>query len=214
MSWFITATDTGAGKTRVATLLVAALRAAGHDAVALKPVCCGERDDAIELAAVSGGLPLDEVNPVWLKQPVAPWVAGLLGGQVIEPPTLVNACRRVIARHEIAVVEGVGGWEVPVATGYAVADLAADFGLPVVVVVANRLGALNHTVLTVRAVQAKGLRCAGLVLNQLNDEMDTAMISNKALLEDLTGVPLLAHLIHGQDTLDPAPFLPQRPLGR
>lgn len=206
VSWFITATDTGAGKTRVADLLVRASRAAGHDAAGYKPVCCGDRGDAEILAAASGGLSLDEVNPVWLMQPVAPWVATLLGGQAVDPRVLTAGFDRLAARHEIVVVEGVGGWEVPIAPGYAVADLAVELGLPVVVVVANRLGALNHTLLTVKAVRARGLRVAGLVLNQLADELDTAMISNKAVLEDLTGVAVLEHLIHGQDFLDPEPF--------
>lgn len=206
VSWFITATDTGAGKTRVAKLLVEALRAAGHDAVGYKPVCCGERGDAEVLATASGGLPLDEVNPVWLAQPVAPWVATLLGGKVVEPRLLAEGYRKLAARHAMVVVEGVGGWEVPIAAGFSVADLAAELALPVVVVVANRLGAINHTLLTVKAVRARGLAVAGLVLNQLADELDTAMISNKAVLEDLTGVPVLEHLIHGQDFLDPGPF--------
>jgi dethiobiotin synthetase len=69
-------------------------------------------------------------------------------------------------------------------------------------VAANRLGALNHILLTVDAIRAKGLQCAGIILNQLDDELDTAMITNKGVLEDLTGVPLLDHLIHQQDFLD------------
>lgn len=207
VSWFITATDTGAGKTRLAQLLISALRAAGHDAVGYKPVCCGDRDDAEILAKASGGLPLDEINPVWMPQPVAPWVATLLGGQIVDPERLLDGYAKLAARHEIVVVEGVGGWEVPVAPSYAVSDFAADLALPVLVVVANRLGALNHCILTVNAVRARGLPLAGLVLNQLADELDTAMISNKAVLEDLTGTPVLDHLIHGQDFLDPEPFL-------
>ena len=85
---------------------------------------------------------------------------------------------------------------------YRVSDLAKDLGLPVVLVAANRLGALNHILLTVDAIRAKGLTCAGIILNQLEDELDTAMITNKGVIEDLTGVPLLDHLIHGQDFLD------------
>jgi dethiobiotin synthetase len=71
-------------------------------------------------------------------------------------------------------------------------------------VAANRLGALNHILLTLDAIHAKGLRCVGIILNQLGDELDTAMITNKGVLEDLAGVPLLDHLIHGQDFLDEA----------
>ena len=86
-------------------------------------------------------------------------------------------------------------------------DLAADLNLPVVLVAANKLGALNHILLTVAAIRAKGLVCAGIILNQLEDEMDTAMITNKGVVEDLAGVPLLDHLIHGQDFLDAEIYL-------
>jgi dethiobiotin synthetase len=111
--------------------------------------------------------------------------------------------RRLAAAHQTVVVEGAGGWEVPVAAGYRISDLAAELGLPVVLVAANRLGALNHILLTLGAIRARGLSCAGIFLNQLDDELDTAMITNKGLVEELTGVPLLEHLIHGQDFLDP-----------
>jgi dethiobiotin synthetase len=88
-----------------------------------------------------------------------------------------------------------------------VSDLAADLKLPVILVAGNKLGALNHILLTVHAIRARGLVCAGIVLNQLEDEMDTAMITNKGVVEDLTGVPLLDHLIYGQDFLDADAFL-------
>lgn len=202
MSYFVTGTDTGVGKTFVTSLVVKALRAEGKDAVACKPVCCGDRDDAELLAAASGGMEIDRVNPVWLQSPVAPYVAGLLENRELALADMVEPCRGLLAAHETVVVEGVGGWEVPVAPGLKVSDVAVELGLPVVVVVANRLGALNHTLLTVQAVQARGLRCEGVVLNQLEDELDTAAITNKGVIEDLAGVPLLAHVIHGQDVIE------------
>jgi dethiobiotin synthetase len=104
-------------------------------------------------------------------------------------------------------VEGAGGWEVPLAANYRISDLAADLKLPVILVAGNKLGALNHIILTVNAIRARGLTCAGIILNQLEDEMDTAMITNKGVVEDLTGVPLLDHLIHGQDFLDVDAYL-------
>jgi dethiobiotin synthetase len=82
-----------------------------------------------------------------------------------------------------------------------ISDLAKDLGFPVILVAANRLGALNHILLTLAAIQAKGLTCAGIILNQLEDEMDTPMITNKGVLESLTDTPLLDHVIHGQDFL-------------
>ncbi len=202
MSFFITGTDTGVGKTRVIRLLLEAFRDGGVDAVGYKPVACGDRDDAVVLAAASGGLDIDAVNPVYLNTPVAPYVACMLENREIEPAILVAGFRDLAARHEKVIVEGVGGWEVPLAPGYRVSDLAAELALPVVLVAANKLGALNHILLTVNAIRARGLTCAGIVLNQLGDEMDTAMITNKGVVEDLTGVPLLDHIIHDQDFVD------------
>ncbi|MCU0752901.1 MAG: dethiobiotin synthase [Akkermansiaceae bacterium] len=203
MSFFVTGTDTGAGKTHVTRLILEGLRGAGIDAVGYKPVACGDRDDARILAGASGGLAIEDVNPVYLQSAVAPYVAGLLENRVIDPAELVAGFQRLAAAHQTVVVEGAGGWEVPVAAGYRISDLAADLALPVVLVAVNRLGALNHILLTLGAIRARGLTCAGIFLNQLDDELDTAMITNKGLIEELTGLPLLDHLIHGQDFLDP-----------
>jgi len=202
MSFFITGTDTGVGKTYVTRLLVETLRNAGVDAVGYKPVACGDREDAAILSAASGGIPIDEINPVYLNTPVAPYVACMLENRTVEPAVLIAGFHQLAAKHEQVLVEGAGGWEVPLAPNYRVSDLAADLKLPVILVAGNKLGALNHILLTVNAIRAKGLVCAGIYLNQLEDEMDTAMITNKGVVEDLTGVPLLDHLIHGQDFLE------------
>jgi len=202
MSFFITGTDTGVGKTYVTRLLVETLRNAGIDAVGYKPIACGDREDATILSAVSGGIPLDEINPVYLNTPVAPYVACMLENRTVNPADLIAGFYHLAAKHAEVLVEGAGGWEVPLAPNYRVSDLAADLKLPVILVAGNKLGALNHIILTVNAIRAKGLVCAGIYLNQLEDEMDTAMITNKGVVEDLTGVPLLDHLIHGQDFLD------------
>jgi dethiobiotin synthetase len=207
MSFFITGTDTGVGKTYVTRLIIASLRAEGRDAVGYKPIACGDRQDAVILAAVSGGLDLNEINPVYLNTAVAPYVAGLLENRMVVVAELLAGFYHLAARHEQVIVEGAGGWEVPLALNYRVSDLAVDLKLPVVVVAGNKLGALNHLILTVNAIRAKGLICAGIVLNQLEDEMDTAMITNKGVVEELTGVPLLEHVIHQQDFLDVSVFM-------
>ena len=207
MSFFVTGTDTSVGKTYVTRLIIESLRGEGVDVVGYKPVSCGDREDATILAEASGGLPLEEINPVHLNSALAPYVAAMLENGTVEPSVLVNGFRELAARHAKVIVEGAGGWEVPIAPAYRVSDLAVDLGLPVVVVAANKLGALNHVILTVNAIRARGLTCAGIVLNQLEDEMDTAMITNKGVIEDLTGVPLLEHLIFDQNFLDPEPFL-------
>jgi dethiobiotin synthetase len=208
MSFFITATDTGAGKTYVTALLLRALRAEGCDAVGYKPVSCGDRDDAVTLVAAGGHAePMDAVNPLWYSSAVAPYVAGLLESRPLDPAGLLAGYRSLAARHEIVLVEGVGGWEVPLAPGYGVPDLAADLGLPVLLVVSNKLGALNHTILTVKAIQARGLACAGLVFNNAADELDTAAITNKGVIEDLCGIPVLTDIIRGQEDIEVEGFL-------
>jgi dethiobiotin synthetase len=207
MSFFITGTDTGVGKTYVTRLILETLRQAGVDAVGYKPVACGDRDDASMLAEASGGLDLDAVNPVYFNTPVAPYVAGMLENRTLNPAELIAGYRQLATCHAKVLVEGAGGWEVPLAANYRISDLAADLQLPVILVAGNKLGALNHILLTVEAIRAKGLTCAGIILNQLEDEMDTAMITNKGVVEDLTGIPLLDHLIHGQDFLDAETYL-------
>ncbi len=202
MSYFITGTDTEVGKTYVTCLLIEHLRQAGFDAVGYKPVACGDREDAALLAAASGGIDPDLVNPIFFKTPVAPYVAGLLENRTITAAELISGYQALAISHSTVLVEGAGGWEVPICANYRISDLAAELQLPVILVAANRLGALNHILLSVAAIQAKGLTCAGIFLNQLGDEMDTAMITNKGVIEDLTGVPLLDHLIYGQDFLN------------
>ncbi len=201
MNFFITGTDTGVGKTYITKLLVESLRAEGKYAVGFKPISCGDREDAVILAAASGNLSLDEVNPLHFSSAVAPHVAALLENKTIDPAQILASYQAISKIYDPVIVEGAGGWEVPITENYFVSDLAKDLNLPVILVAANRLGALNHILLTLAAIQAKGLKCAGIILNQLEDEMDTPMITNKGIIESLTQVPLLDHIIHGQDFL-------------
>ena len=203
MNFFITGTDTGVGKTYITKLLVESLRAEGKYAIGFKPISCGDRDDAAILAAVSGNLALDEVNPLHFSSGVAPHVAALLENKTINPAEIIASYQAISKKYDPVIVEGAGGWEVPITQNYFVSDLAKDLNLPVILVAANRLGAINHILLTLAAIEAKGLKCAGIILNQLEDEMDTPMITNKGIIESLTTVPLLDHIIHSQDFLSP-----------
>ncbi len=205
MSLFITGTDTAVGKTHVSAALVRALRAAGTDAVGFKPVCCGDRDDALALHAASAEIiPLNDVNPVWLRPPVAPYVAAMMEGREVDLGLIRETHERLRARHCV-VIEGAGGWLVPLTRGMSMADLAAEFACPIVVVAANRLGVLNHTLLTVEAIAKHGLTCAGVILNDSTTPGDDpAALTNPAILEELLGpIPLLAHLPHGGQHIPP-----------
>ena len=204
MRYFITATDTGAGKTYVTCLLLRALRASGRAPAGFKPVCCGSREDVAEIldAAALPALTADGVNPVFYKMPLAPLTAGMMENKPFEMETVRAAWRELADNYPDIIVEGCGGWEVPLTDSLTVADLAAEIALPVIVVVNNRLGALNHTILTVNAIRQKGLRCAGLILNYVEDSRDSASISNAAPLRRvLPDVPVLAEIMHGETEL-------------
>ena len=204
MNLFLTGTDTGVGKTYVASLLVRALRKKGIDAVGMKPLCCGDRTDAEALyEASAGAAELSDINPVWFRTPAAPYTASVIENRLIDLDLIREAFQRLRSHHEAVIVEGVGGWMVPITREYMVSDLAAEFGLPVGVVVSNRLGAINHTLLTLQAIQAKGLRCAGVILNGIastaGEEIPTA--TNRGILETLMEAPVLFEVEWGQTEL-------------
>jgi dethiobiotin synthetase len=199
----ITGTDTGVGKTYFACLLVKALREAGVDAVGYKPVCCGERTDAeLLLAAAESAEPIEAVNPVWYQAPVAPAVAAELESKPVALSEYCDHAEDLAARHEVIVMEGVGGWEVPLTQKETFADLAEALGWPVILVAANRLGMLNHALLTEHAIRDRGLTLAALVMNHLAEERDVAMVTNRAILAERLQGPLLVELMSGQDWLE------------
>ena len=205
MHLFVTGSGTEVGKTYVTCLMLRALRACGRRAVGFKPVCCGPRDDVVLLqeAGDPEATP-DEINPVWLRTPAAPFVAAQFENRSLTAETLAAGFAPLAARFDHVLAEGAGGWEVPLGVGQSMSDVAVALGLPVLVVVDNRLGALNTTILTVRAIEARGLRCAGIVLNHLEDERDIASVTNRSVLEDWLGVPVLEDVLHDETETDPA----------
>ena len=207
MNYFVTGTDTDCGKTYVTALLVQAARAAGVDAIGAKPFCCGPRTDVEILATASGGVEsLDAINPVWLKTPAAPRACELLGEPAADIPGALAAVRGLAARHTQVFCEGAGGWLVPVAANCTIADFAVELAWPVIVVVRNKLGALNHALLTLESIRNRDLPLAGIILNDLEGQMDEATRTNRRVLEESCGCPLLAEIGRGQ-TLLPAAIL-------
>lgn len=202
-SCFLTGTGTGVGKTYVAALWVRALRERGLRAAGFKPICCGDREDAETLIEASGGhLALDEVNPVHYPEPLAPSVAAERSGMPVDSGKILAAWERLRARHDAVIVEGVGGWLVPISREQTVADLAARMDLPVVVVVRNVLGAINHALLTRESIERRGLRCAGWVLNSADPDEDPRVTeSNGRAIEECSGIPLLFDVGPGQRRL-------------
>jgi len=203
VSVFVTGTDTGVGKTQFTVWLLKCLRGCGMRCAGYKPICCGDRDDAVRLqAASSPGLTIDEVNPVWLRTPAAPLTAARAEGRKIDLLALREGFARLSPRFDFVVVEGVGGWMVPITARYFSNDLAVDLRLPVIVVAENRLGCLNHILLTVRAIESAGLKCAGVVLNDLAKESDLAMTTNAEILRSCLTLPILADFDPAKAELD------------
>ena len=203
MNYFVTGTDTHVGKTYVASLLTRALRRAGFDTVALKPICCGSREDVETLcAAADDELSPDSCNPIWLQTPVAPLVAARMENRELDLPALAGWFEHHRKRRRSLLVEGAGGWLVPLTPQGTVADLAALFGLPVLLVVANRLGCLNHTLLTIESIRARALECRGIALNTLPGTPNAAMQTNRRTLEEICDVPILFDIGSDQRRID------------
>jgi dethiobiotin synthetase len=203
MNYFITGTDTAVGKTYVAALLTRALRRAGLDTVALKPICCGSRDDVDALCDASENeLSADAANPIWLAPPVAPLVAARLENRELEIGELEKWFRHHRSRRRSLLVEGVGGWLTPVTARLRAADLAALFKLPVLLVVANRLGCLNHTLLTIESIRAHDQECHALILNSLPGVADVATETNRRALEEICDVPILFEIATDQESIE------------
>ena len=201
--YFITGTSTNVGKTFVTSLLLKAFRASGVAAVGYKPVACGSREDAEALrGACEGEVTLDEVNPLAYRVPAAPMAAVMIENVPLDWDAMLAGARVLRERFPMVLAEGVGGWKVPCTAQKTMADLAVGIGWPVIVVVDNRLGALNHTLLTLESIASHGLSCAGLILNQPEEERDAASISNTAVLSQLVEVPILAEIMYDQDELE------------
>ena len=197
---FVTGTDTGVGKTCVTAAILAELRRRGVKAGAFKPISCGEggRGDArLYHRLMNGEVPLDMVNPVCLKHPLAPSVAATLEHRRVDIQKIVRTYRLLCADYSVVLVEGAGGLLVPICRNYFVADLAEELGLPLLVVGRLSLGTINHTMLTVRQAQGMGLTVKGIVLNDTLGRRGLAEKTNVSVVPELCGVPLLGVMPHG-----------------
>ena len=210
LSLFVTGTDTGVGKTLVSAALLHALARYHRRVVGMKPIAAGTVTiDGVEVngdvlalrAASSCAVPPELDNPVLLPDAVSPHIAAARAGVRIDIAHLV-ACHRALAqRADAVVVEGAGGFHVPLSSTETGADLAQALGLPVVLVVGLRLGCLNHALLTAEAIRARGLPLAGWVANQVDPRM-LAQDDNLAFLQRQLRAPLLAGIPY-QSAPDP-----------
>ena len=201
----ITGTDTGVGKTLVACGLAGCLTAAGRSVGVMKPVETGCEmrngelfaEDAALLASFAGSqAPLDELCPYRFAPPVAPSVAADQAGVTIQPERIVSLFQRISQRHDTVLVEGAGGLLVPLVDRYTFADLARDLDIPLLVVVGSKLGALNHTLLTLGYARAHSLPLQGYIMNHPMASQDPATTSNSEALARLTDVACLGSIPH------------------
>lgn len=204
---FITGTDTGCGKTEITLGLMHALQQRGESVLGMKPVASGaektgeglRNEDALRIQAqCSHQLAYERVNPFAYSPPIAPHLAAEASGRAIELDSIRAAYRQLSQKADRLIVEGVGGWLVPLSAETTVADLALRLELPVILVVGLRLGCINHALLTQAAMQQSGVRTLGWVGNQVEAGMDSLEGNIASLRERLTApclgvVPWLDH---------------------
>jgi dethiobiotin synthetase len=203
---FITGTDTGVGKTVAAAALGLALREAGVDAGVMKPIETGApgrdgrrvgADASVLHRLIAPEDPLEDVNPIALALPAAPSAAAKHAGAAIDLTRIRAAYARLAARHEVVLIEGAGGLLVPIDAKTTMADLALALEAPLIVVARQRLGTINHTLLTLREADRLGCRVLGIILNAWDGAgapLSEADARNLDELRERLSVPVLAEL--------------------
>ena len=200
---FITGTDTGVGKTLLAASLAAFLRDRGYRVGVMKPAetGCPESDgtlipqDALRLKEAAGcAEPIETICPYSFAEPLAPSIAAERSNRKIDVDLLLSTYGEISAKYDVTLVEGAGGLMAPLLPSYTYADFARVLKLPVLVVAANKLGVINHLLLTLEHASCRGLKVLGYVLNRISNENSLAAETNREVLFGLTGVPCLGEL--------------------
>lgn len=200
--FFVTGTDTGVGKTLIACALLHGFARLGNRVIGMKPVAAGAvrgrdgliNDDVVQLRVASSvAAPLALVNPYCFEPAIAPHLAAQQAGAAIDLNVIADAYRQLAAAADVVIVEGVGGFCVPLTRSDDGAGLAQCLGLPVILVVGVRLGCLNHALLTAQAIRARGLRFAGWIANRIDPAMAVAG-ENVAALGERLAAPLLGEI--------------------
>ena len=200
---FITGTDTGVGKTLLAASLAAFLRDRGYRVGVMKPAetGCPESDgtlipqDALRLKEAAGcAEPIETICPYSFAEPLAPSIAAERSNRKIDVDLLLSTYGEISAKYDVTLVEGAGGLMAPLLPSYTYADFARVLKLPVLVVAANKLGVINHLLLTLEHAGCRGLKVLGYVLNRISNENSLAAETNREVLFGLTGVPCLGEL--------------------
>ena len=197
---FITGTDTDIGKTLIATGLLEAANSQGKKTAAIKPVAAGcndtgegpQNEDALMLqAAASTELSYQQVNPVALDEPMAPHIAAKEQGKRLSADRLTGFCRGItMLPVDLVVIEGAGGWRVPINNRESMAEIPKQLNAEVVLVVGLKLGCINHALLTAQAIRSDGVKIAGWVANTMDEDM-LRLDENIDTLKQLINEPCL-----------------------
>ena len=191
---FVTGTDTEVGKTWMTVALMRLLQAQGHQVLGMKPVASGcqseaaglRNDDALLLQETASlQMPYEMINPFAFEPAIAPHIAADQAGKSIDFSVIKTCYQSLSAQADYVLVEGVGGWAVPLAGRQRVSDLALSLNLPVVLVIGLRLGGLNHALLTLEAIERSGLRCLGWIANEVDPKFACVEENFETLLTEL-----------------------------
>lgn len=193
-SIFITATDTGVGKTFISAGLCEVAREFGLSVGYLKPISSGGIDDVIYVKNKAGLIDdIDIVNPVRFRQPLSPYAAGKTEKVKLDLSKIKRTLTSLQKYREFIVVEGVGGVSVPIKKGFYVSDMIKKLNIPTVIVARAGLGTINHTMLSINALRAKKIVIGGIILNGFAGK-ELSERSNAQVIEELSGVPIIAHI--------------------
>lgn len=203
-TFFVAGTDTGVGKTLVSAAILQAARKRGLRTLAMKPIASGcestpeglRNEDALMLQdAMSETLPYEQVNPFAMEPAIAPHVAAAQAGRPLNAQRIVGFCRGLQMKPaDLLVVEGAGGWRVPLNDRETYAAVPQALDVPIILVVALRLGCINHALLTAEAIRADGLRLAGWVANRLEAQAMASEADSLDYLVNHMGAPCLGVL--------------------
>lgn len=201
--FFVTATDTGVGKTIISSALILLLRSIGYNVCGMKPIETGcKKQDNSNILIPSDGLFLKDISnvnedielitPLRFKNPLAPLTASRIENKTIKLEKIYKAFLKLSSKYDVIIVEGIGGLLVPIKKDYFVLDLALELKLPLIIVTRPGLGTINHTLLTLRYALSEGLEVSGIVINY--SEPPTSSIAEKTnynILKQFSSVPII-----------------------
>ena len=201
-SYFITATDTGVGKTTITAALAASIKKSGIDVGIMKPVATGvlqktgfkSSDVSILYHAAKVNDPENEVNPIFMPLPVSPYDASKILNLKFDKKIIFEQFAKLKNKHEMMLVEGIGGILTPLTRDYFVADLIKDLGLETIIVTRSTLGTLNHTMMTVKTCRDYKIPVRGILVNNYDEKGGPAEKNSPTTIHEITGVPILGVL--------------------